>query len=341
MPSFHPSTGAIAVAALAAVIGVAYASPAAARSDREIAQLLQRFSDDKEASHALDEVVGIGPPAVAQLRGLALEKQDVVKRGWAIAALAMIGGDEAARTLQEIGADPTEDPLVREWAAAGQINLAKDLDGLLLLRSTTQGRPALDRPFRRKLEGFINAIDERDTDALIALSARDWQLQQALGPKIVEAPPSMLVKTLWTSPDNNIRRTTASYLATQATSDQGKEVARALLTAIRFDAAAEAVPWTGGALFIPTMTWPDGQARQFADELMRWMLWADGQRKPNEVRQVNNNLSSIHFSRQAGYGRNFGSDPRRWVAAWRKVYGERATRALIISSGRAPKDYGL
>ena len=68
------------------------AQPAAAASDREIAELISQFSDDKSAASALEKVTKIGAPAVDQLVGLALEKQDTAKRGWAIAALGFIGG---------------------------------------------------------------------------------------------------------------------------------------------------------------------------------------------------------------------------------------------------------
>jgi hypothetical protein len=339
MHTVEPSRSRLAATLILAVCAT-LALPATGRSDREIAQLLEQFSDDKKAGRALEEVVGIGPPAVEQLRGLALEKQDVVKRGWAIAALSMIGGDQAQQTLQEISADSTEAALVREWALAGQINLAEDLDQLLKLHAASQGQGTLDRPFLRKLEALISSSGDNDIEALIKIAASNWQLGQTLGPRIVKLAPEQLVQSLWTSPDNNVRRTTASYLATQASSGQSQQVAKALLKAIRFEASAEEVPWIGGALFVPSITWPKGQARQFAEELMRWMLWADQKQKTGEVRQINNNLRSVGFSSQAGYGGRFGKHPRSWVQIWAASFGRAAAKELVISSGRAPKEFG-
>ncbi len=133
-----------AVLALAMTLGPlnAFAEPA-------FGKWISDLENPDRASGAVDALVKEGQASIGPLLSEAQEGSSKVRRGWAIVALARIGGarvDSALKAIHENGKEPQ---LVRTWAAAGRIEMAKSFEALIKLQPLAQSFPALNRPFRR------------------------------------------------------------------------------------------------------------------------------------------------------------------------------------------------
>jgi HEAT repeat protein len=309
---------------------------ASATTDREIAELISQFSDDKKASAALEQVTKIGEPAVDQLVGLALEKQDTAKRGWAIAALGFIGGGKANETLTKLSEDNGENQLVRTWAYAGRVAQVKTLNELIPFGNLMWQFPALKRPVSQKAIALATEGGGKlSAEDLIKLSTNQAQLQQALVPVIISLGPDKLITAMQTSSDQNVRRMAAAYLGNVAQSVGQKEVATKVINALRFSPSARDVPWKNGPLFIPALTYDKETAQQLVGQLVRWYVWCDARGKRAEHNQLHNNLRGVGLARMAGYqspGWNpVGTDV--WLKTWGAVVGKRGIEDILNEQG--------
>ena len=291
-------------------------------SDKEIAQLIAQFSDDEKAADAMGKVIAMGPAAVEQLSGLAKEKQDIVARGWAIAALGSIGGTSARKTLNAVASD--KNPLVSTWAHAALIESSTSLDELLKIPAGQ----ALDRPMQMKA---VELSKSSSVEQMLSLATKNYRLQRAFLSPVLAKGAGPLIKTMYSSKDQNVRRTAASYLATLANRGEKDGVFKATLKALKFKPKSKNVPWQGGPLFVPQLGLEKDDARALADELMSWMVFCDLQNKTNEHNQIHNNLRSLSLANAAGYKSPGWSnvDTKTWVAEWRRAFGDKHTSRLL------------
>ncbi|MDH3590313.1 MAG: DUF2330 domain-containing protein [Planctomycetota bacterium] len=263
------------------------------------------------------------------LNAIAVNDADFVKRGWAIVELAEQGHvGELAKLHQN-----NYPILVRTWAAAGRMQAAKTVDGLLALRNLASQFPPTARTMRLRLLKLLAESKGRLTaEDYLALTIRVPALTASLGPAILELGPDPLTRVMLESRDQNIRRRAAGYLAALAQRKNGRGVSEILVAALRFDVETAREPWSGGALFLPAFAWHKEDAKALTHELVKWHVWADRRGRQDLKRQLTNNLRSIQLARAAGY-RMTGRDTTAWLLAWGRVAGRAAIEALLAEQG--------
>ena len=303
--------------------------------------LLERLADPAKGESCLNEAAELtlkNPTDRTQItEALAVQARadiPLVGRGWTIAALANIPGQDVDELLLEIQDSPKLPMLVRTWAAAARVDRCRSAAALIEKAALISRFPALGRPIGKRLVAKLQTDGEpANVEQLLAISIRMPELQPALGPMILAQNKQDLVNAMRSAKDQNVRRQAAAYLGTLASGGDATEIASAIASAYAFDPAATDVPWQGGPLFIPGIDWQQdpAQARQLADQLIRWMLWCDRHGRAEQQRQIHNNLRSLNLARAAGYESPGwqAADAVVWLQVWRKVVGEDQLEAML------------
>ena len=303
--------------------------------------ILDRLADPIQGEGCLDEAAALALENAAQRTQItkALVKQassdiPLAGRGWTIAALAAIPGQDVDELLLEIQNDPNWPLLVRTWAAAARVDRCGSAAALIEKAALISHFPALGRPISTRLIAKLREEGDRTSvEQLLALTIRLPQLQAALAPMILAQNEAELVRVMRTAKDQNVRRQAAAYLGTRAAGGDAAGVAAAIAEAYHFDPAASGIPWQGGPLFIPGIAWQKdpAQARQLADQLIRWMLWCDRHGRVAEQRQLHNNLRSLNLARAAGYESPGWqvADTIQWLRSWGAVVGRDQLEAIL------------
>jgi len=308
------------------------AAPAQAQFGGEsVRDLLRQLSDSKTAPAAVEKLVAKGDAAKEHLLGEAIEGNDITRRGWAIVALAQIGGEGVDETLQKVHSDGNQPELLRTWAAAARVSSAKSTEELVELAKLVGQFPAIGRPIGIRL---VAKMKDKEADAtptqMLQVTLNVPALQQALAPAILAQGSEKLTAVMIDAEDQNVRRQAAAYLGTLA--GQGdKSVADNVVKAVQFIPEAKVTPWQGGPLFIPGIAWPKEQARLLARNLIAWHLWADLNGQPDVQNQIHNNLRSIALAQAAGY-QNPGfaaTDSVSWLKTWGAAAGKASVEALL------------
>lgn len=304
-------------------------------------QLLADLGDDKKAESAVESLKSFGPAAIDPLVDEIVDSRNVVQIGWAIVAVAEIGGDKADRELRKLHENSSQSRLVRTWAAAARIDMAKTTDEVFALMPLASSFPALQRPLSMQLLALMPSPGESGAaEAMLTLAARAPNLQRQLAQQISQLSPAQLVDAMAHAKDQNARRTAAGYLAGMV-GKHGTAIGDAVIDAYRFSAGAKDVPWAGGPLFVPGLSWNKAQARALVGHLVRWHLWADINGQSALQQQIHNNLRSVALVRAGGYsnpGWNAVSTPKL-LSIWGQVIGKVAMRKLLAEQG-AVKTYG-
>jgi len=268
---------------------------------------------------------------INQLLEIVKQDQNLAKRGWAIAALAAIGGQDVDEHLLNIHADADHETVVRTWAAAARVSMTKSVNGLIEKADLIASFPALGRPIGMRIVEQMNAGEKGSVEKLLAATQKVPQLQSALAPSIMAFGAEKLTDVMLTAEDNQSRRLAAGYLGAMATQDQSQDVSDAIAGQLKFKPDAKQVPWDGGALFIPGIAWNKENAREVVGQLIRWILWCDVHDKSQEQQQIHNNIRSLGLANAAGY-----QSPgwqvegcRPWLEAWKKAAGEDEVRAIL------------
>jgi len=324
---------------LLAMIGAgATARPAHAQ---DVQALIKQLGDRRTSQGAVARLKTIGQRAVPKLLNEAFDGTDPARRGWAIVCLAEIGGPAVEADLEKLHKNPNHPNLVRSWAAAARIQIARSTDQLVALSSLVNSFPALKRPLGLRLaSAFAGKRSAKDAEQMLLLTTRVYSLRQAMAPAIVGLGPKPLVKVMITSNNQKVRRQAAAYLGTIAVQQGADKVGRHVLRAYRFDGGAKRVPWDGGPLFVPGIRWSQGQARKLAGHLVAWHVWVDYNGKPAALKkQLHNNLRSLSLARAAGYQspgwRDVGTE--RWLEVWGGVVGRKGIEALLGKLGWAAR----
>ncbi|MCZ6597316.1 MAG: hypothetical protein O7B99_06750, partial [Planctomycetota bacterium] len=282
---------------------------------------------------------GIERDTVRELLGEALWGDDTTARGWAIVALAEVGDALADLALKMI-AESAEPRLVRTWALAARVKIATSPARLLELTRAAAGNTALERPVRlRWLELVSEPDDSSELSTFIGTLLEAMStvpgLQEPFLPALLAGESKPLARALLTGVDPS-RQLAASLLATQGA--QGRvEVGGVVADVYRFDPAADAVPWEGGALFLPSIAWSKDDARDLVGSLVAWHLWCERHEMAAQQTQIHNNLRSLGLAQAADYqspGWNeVGTD--EWLRIWGRAVGREALRALLAAQGVA------
>lgn len=291
-------------------------------------ELADRLADPARAQAALDEALR-RPDAEAVLGRVAWSDGDAVARGWAIVGLARVPTDGASERLQALADDPGESPLVRTWAAAGRISRATTLEELGRLAVWQhQGLAALDRPLRLRAETLVGEAPLVDQLRV----SQDPSLAALVADRVLAAPARDLVELMYTSPEDTVRRQAAAFAAAKGTrGEDHREVAKAVTAALAFR-RAKAVPWEGGALYVPAVRWKGEDANLLVDALARWFLYLEVvQGKPDAATQVWNNLYSYQLLTACGYDMSLRRG--ELVQAVARVKGTAHARAMLADVG--------
>jgi len=257
---------------------------------------------------------------------------ELPRRGWAVAALAEIGGQSVDEELLDIHADESVDQLVRTWAAAARVSMTRSTNGLIEKANLIGDFPALGRPIGMRLvEAMTDEGEKADVEKILGVSLKVPQLQTSLAPAVISFGPEKLSTVMIRAEDTNVRRLAAGYLGSIATQGRSPEVAELVETELNFLTEANDVPWQGGALFVPSIQWGKADAQKLVGALIRWHLWCDIHNKPQEQTQIHNNIRSLGLARAAGYtspGWNNASTPA-WLAAWGTAVGKQEIEAIL------------
>ncbi len=245
-------------------------------------------------------------------------------------------GGESIEGLLDIGrSTPQLKPGIADLLSAENVrpSLNEYLQSQSLdeLTNMAEGYPQLGDPiaieFCRQLEGTeeVNVFEAR-----LITASRSPVLARSVGPALTSAGAEPLVRVMLQSSNMAVRRSAAGYVATlgQASSDPGP-IAADLVAALKFDPAAEQVPWQGGPLFIPNISWQPPEALELVGNLIRWHLWAE--RHEDEVvrQQINVNLRSVVLANAAGYQITHSPHTEEWLMSWKRVIGPKELKQLL------------
>ena len=310
-------------------------SPSA--SADSIDEMLAQLSSNKTKDQAIAAIVKYSKKnedsyktIVKSLSQIARLGEDLVQRGWAIAALAEIGGLEIDEILLNIHSDEKQEDVVRNWAAAARVSMTRTTAGLIEKANLVNQFPSLGRPIGLRLIEQMSGENNARVEDMIEVTTTVPQLAQALAPAIMARNTDELVNTMLTASDQNVRRMAASFVATKA--QQGStDIADPIIEVVKFDADANAVPWQGGPLFIPQIAWGEDDSRALVGNLIRWMVWCDTNNDSKNTRVIHNNIRSLALANAAGYkspGWN-DADVRQWLIAWGNCRGRAEIEAIL------------
>lgn len=327
--------------ALVVVSGTAMAESDADLKNLSLDQLVGRLENHVTSTDATAELVRRADSGkaerekvVGKLMQIAGSTGPLAQRGWAIAALAEIAGQDIDESLLKIHASESEPMLVRTWAAAARVAMSRSAEALVEKAQLVTLFPALGRPIGMRLIEQTTKDDAHvSAETLLIASIRVPQLQQSLTPAILAAGPEELVGAMQSAQDQQVRRQAAAYLATLAANGgkDNQQVQTRVVAAVAFAPDAQDVPWRGGPLFIPGLNWDQSHARELVGNLIAWHLWCDLHSRSEEQRQIHNNLRSLQLARVAGYqSPGFREvDTATWLRTWRQVVGAEGIEKIL------------
>ena len=275
---------------------------------------------------------------IQSLLKVAKKDEQLPKRGWAIAALAEIGGQDVDEYLLNIHASSRQPKLVRTWAAAARVSMTRTVNGLIEKANLVPQFPSLGRPIGIRIVEKMNGDgDKGDPEKVLAVTQKVPQLQTSLAPAIMAFGADKLSDVMLTAKDNNVRRIAAGYLGAMAGKGDAEAVVSQVIERLQFDAEATAVPWKRGALFVPSVNWSKDDALSLVGNLVRWHLWCDINAKSSEQKQIHNNIRSLGLGRAAGYTSPGWQEAgtSAWLIAFGKAAGAAEIKNILAEQGVA------
>ncbi len=260
------------------------------------------------------------------------EDKSIPKRGWAIAALAEIGGQDVDEYLLNVHANDSQNTVVRTWAAAARVTMTKTTNGLIEKANLSPQFPSLGRPIGLRIVEELEANSGNvKANQVLEVAFKVPQIAAALAPIIIAYTPQELTEVMVDGNVPQVRRMAAGYLGAIAGQGKREEVATSVVESLAFDAMAKDVPWKGGALFLPAISWQKPEATKLVGELVRWMLWCDANNRQEEKSQLHNNLRSLALARVAGYKSPGWQnvDTNEWLLAWGSVVGRKGIEEIL------------
>lgn len=301
--------------------------------------LIEKLENSKTASEAIESLRKAATESeekreqiVKDLLNVVKTDESLSKRGWAIAALAEIGGQDVDEYLLNVHADEGQKQIVRTWAAAARVSMTRTVNGLIEKANLIAQFPALGRPIgMRIVEKMSSDSADVDTEKVLGVSIKVPQLNSALAPMIMNFGADKLTDVMFHADDQNIRRTAAGYLAAMAQQGEQEKVSKAVLESLKFNAGEMSVPWNNGPLFVPGINWSKEDATELVASLVRWLVWCDINGKKEEINQIHNNIRSLALANAAGY-QSPGwreSDVNAWLKAWGAVVGKEGIKQIL------------
>ena len=303
----------------------------------DLNEMLGKLNNSKTSAAGIEELAALAGQSEADkkqvvdaLINLTEADGELPQKGWAIAALAEIGGSDVDEKLLDIHANQDNAPIVRTWAAAARVSMTQSTNGLIEKANLIQTFPALGRPIGLRLVEQLNETDKpADLSKIIGATIKVPQLSAALAPAIMAFGPEEIAKVAAHGNDNNLRRMAAGYLGALANQGQSSAVAELVISELQFNPAAQAVPWKGGALFLPGIQWGKTEAQQLVGQLIRWYVWSTERGDSASKQQLYNNLRSIQLARTAGYEVARPNDTNAWLVNWGNTVGKNKVRDIL------------
>ena len=312
-------------------------------------EMIAKLETSKTAKSAIESIVANAKESdsnretmIKKLLGVVSIDENIPKRGWAIAALAEIGGQDVDEYLLNVHANNAQNTVVRTWAAAARVSMTRTTNGLIEKANLIRQFPSLGRPIgMRIVEEMKENSEEVTASQVLEVALKVPQIAAALAPVITAYTPQELTEVMVDGNVPQVRRMAAGYLGAIAGQGKREEVATSVVESLAFDAMAKDVPWKGGALFLPAISWQKPEATKLVGELVRWMLWCDVNNKQEEKNQLHNNLRSLALARVAGYKSQGWQnvDTNAWLLAWGSVVGRKGIEEILkeqdlIASGK-------
>lgn len=338
----RPST--ITKAAVLAALGIGLLAGSAMADDKPSGaaagnDMIAQLENSKTAHTAIESIVAFSKEnesnrekMIKDLLSVSKNDESLSKRGWAIAALGAIGGQDIDEYLLNLHADGKQKRVVRTWAAAARVANTRTVNGLIEKANLIQTFPALGRPIgMRIVEKMTSDSDSADPEKVMAVTQQVPQLQTALAPMIIAFGPEKLGDVMLSAKDQNVRRIAAGYMGAVAQQGGAEDVAKIVKDQLSFDSTAKDVPWSSGPLFVPGIQWSKENATGLVDNLIRWNLWCEINGKKQEQQQIHNNIRSLGLARAAGYtspGWN-NADCVNWLQSWGAVVGKAGIEKIL------------
>jgi hypothetical protein len=335
----RPKALVVLVAATMLMAGTAFANEPTATSNYSQDDLLAKLESSETADQAIKDIRKLAmendekrEEMIADLLKVVDKDKSLPKRGWAIAALAAIGGQDVDEYLLNVHANTKQKQIVRTWAAAARVSMTRTVNGLIEKASLIQQFPALGRPIgMRIVEKMTSDSSKADPEKVISVTQKVPQLQTALAPTILAFGSDQLTTVMFAAKDQQTRRLAAGYLGSMAQQGDADGVAKEVIKQSQFDSMLDEVPWNGGPLFVPGIQWNQKDARELVGQLIRWNVWCELNGKSAEQKQIHNNIRSLGLARAAGYqspGWN-EVDASAWLIAWGQVVGRDGVQAIL------------
>ncbi len=295
----------------------------------EVAALIKDLGDRTKAEKAVEALVKLGEKSISGLLKEAFYGSDFVVQGWSIVALSRIGGTDIDNSLAALHNDGKRHALIRNWAAAGRVQMAADKDALLKLAPLCAQMPALGKPLAKKLAAIAGADS---TEALIVLAQQNPAIAEHIASVISSRGADELAKVMVSAKDMKVRMLAAQYLGGLP------DAASATINIYAFTLDTDKAPWDGGPLYVPGINWKKEDGEKLVTNLLKWGVWCERAGKKAEIQQITNNLNSIQLARNAGYDMNRrGSDMASWLSVWGKAKGKAAVEE-ILKANKAETD---
>ncbi len=240
--------------------------------DGTVLAAIDRLADAATSEAAAGELVALGPRAVPDLIGEAVEGGDLARRGWAVVCLAEIGHRSAVDSLVRLRDADGEPELLQLWASAA----------LTKIRGAEEIRERL-----RAAQSDPEAIPELTT---LLLGLRGAAVRP-------------LLEVALTSTAIAERQQAMSLLGSLDLRLRGGVVRRSLEEALRYtpERAATGVPWAGGPLFLPGYAWTPEEARRVSLDLCCWLADRERSGDSGSIPPLLNNLRDLSWRTSVGF----------------------------------------
>lgn len=306
--------------AVAVAVFVSQLSPALDISSPDAA--VAALSDPTQREAAVAALSAGGGRSLETIGGIITSSRfNPSVRGWAVIALSRSQGKLPTALLQSLRRD-VADPLIKTWLSAAEIARASDVNDLNRIGNLQS--PIYRRPLGMAISRLTGGAKVND---LLELAANNRHLQGALLNPVLAHGEKPLLKACLKGGNDNIRRVAAAYLGTLANrGGNHSAIGMAIARSLRYTSGS-VPPWSGGALFIPSINWDKKNGSKLVRELYAWMLDCDKRGHRSCVRQIHNMLISIKLANAVGY-RSARPDAHYWGRELSRAMGRGTINAI-------------
>ena len=309
---------------------------APAGSSKLDAPLLEQFQDPSKREQAIVDLQELGDPALDALVREVRDSAEMTERGWAVACLGELKGQGVVVRLHELANDGSLPTLVRSWCMAALYKQATSVEQLAEYARGPMplGHAELHRPFQIRLSELLAEEEATDLSQLLELSSSYPFLNAMVIPSIREHGAQAIVRELLTNSKMQVRSQAAAVLGAIGTKPEDQaSIAQLVLGSLAFTTDSETVPWHGGPLFLPGITWKAEDGEQAIEHLLSWWMWCEQRELQGEISVIANNLWV--FSQAASVTNQASLD--LWLFDWGRRIGSEKLEQKIKQSGGSDK----